>query len=596
MNAFLAKKNRVGSFAIACTAALALLTQAAGAANLTWDNGAATGNWNTTDANWSGSTFTNGGVDNVFFTNTAVGSIAVPSNVSPASMTVNNTSGTYVFTGTGAIQGGGVLNKSGAGILEFQNGTSVNNNNFSGINFGGGEIVFNNLNTNQLGSGTINVTANSILTFTRPDTNGATISNPMNIGSGLTMTFRRAGSQPSPTYSGKISGNADLVFDKPVGPGGNGWTINNATNDFTGSISVNGGAAAATFSNNGSLGAGSLITVNGGTLNFGASVTGTGKTVNIVGSGTLGSGLGMFKGLVTGAGISINNLGLDNANNSMASIFNNQGTLRVGVPGSLGSGAVSYTSNPNNFLEFADPVGGTFSNTLNMSSGDNRTLKVEGANATINWTGNITDVGTPDTNRTVTKLGPGTFITTNWGVIRKLQVNEGRFLFNDSTTSNVGDIIVASGATFGGTGNLVFASGKSLTVNGTLQPGSNGAGTLSIFGPLNLTSTTLLDYQLGTSGNDLIQVNGNLVLDGSLQVTANGTFGTQGSTYTLFTYTGTLTNNGLNLIGLPDAVLDFSTAGQVNLFIPIPTPEPATAWLIGLPALIFARKLRRNRK
>lgn len=573
----------------ACLTVFALLAQTASAANLTWNNAAATGEWNTTDANWTGDStiFTNGGVDDVTFNGTAPGTITIAANMNPASTTVTGSSND-TFTG-GPISGTGALNKSGSGSL-----TLLSPNTFTGgINFAGGEISIEN--ANQLGSSAalINVTANSMLTVTNPNTNGTNVANPMNIAAGTVMTFNRGASQPSPTYSGKISGLGSIEITKNAGIGGNSWTFNNATNDFAGNISINGSTSAATFSNDGSMGGASLITLNGGSLTFGASVVGTGRTVNVVGSGNLGSSGGMFKGLVTGAGISVGNLGLDNANNSMASIFNNIGTLKVGVAGSLGAGSVSYTSNAGNFLVFVDPVGGTFNNTLNMSSGNNRTLEVTNANATITWNGNITDTGL--TTNFVKKLGPGTFISSNWSVTRQLDVDAGRFLLNDSTTSNLGDIVVANGATFGGTGNLVFAAGKSLTVNGTLQPGSNGAGTLSVFGPLNLTPTTMLDFELGASGDDLIQVNGNLVLDGSLQVTPNGSFGQEGSTFTLFTYTGTLTDNGLDLIGLPNGVLVFSP-GEISLFFPIPIPEPATAWLIGLPVLVCARKLRKNRK
>jgi autotransporter-associated beta strand protein len=45
-----------------------LLVPANAPRNLVWNNGAATGNWNTTDANWTGNTWDNGRVDNALFT------------------------------------------------------------------------------------------------------------------------------------------------------------------------------------------------------------------------------------------------------------------------------------------------------------------------------------------------------------------------------------------------------------------------------------------------------------------------------------------------------------------------------------------------
>ena len=112
-------------------------------------------------------------------------------------------------------------------------------------------------------------------------------------------------------------------------------------------------------------------------------------------------------------------------------------------------------------------------------------------------------------------------------------------------------------------------------------------------------STSTLEFELGPGGivglgvNDLVQVNGDLVLDGTLQVTDLGGFGGPGDVYRLFNYTGSLTNNGLLIGNLGQAYLDFSIPGQVNLVFPI--PEPTTAWLMGVSLVMFGRRLRRNR-
>src|SRR5579872_3401051 len=80
------------------TASLAVLALAAGAgslcaADLTWNNGASTGNWNLTDANWSGSVWNNATPDNALF-NTVGGAInltvpIIAGNVSVGSNTAN---------------------------------------------------------------------------------------------------------------------------------------------------------------------------------------------------------------------------------------------------------------------------------------------------------------------------------------------------------------------------------------------------------------------------------------------------------------------------------------------------------------------------
>jgi hypothetical protein len=99
-------------------------------------------------------------------------------------------------------------------------------------------------------------------------------------------------------------------------------------------------------------------------------------------------------------------------------------------------------------------------------------------------------------------------------------------------------------------------------------------GTLTL-DALTLSSSTTSQFNLatpnvtgGTGGatNDLVAVLANLTLDGRLLITKATTF-TIG-TYTLFTYAGTLTDNGLTLPAAPVNFaysLDLSIPGKVNL-------------------------------
>ncbi|MCX6924426.1 MAG: hypothetical protein NT154_14610, partial [Verrucomicrobia bacterium] len=80
---------------ILCPAALALLVLAAGigstsAADLTWDNGAGTGNWNTTDANWTGLIWNNSAPDNAVFTTTG-GDVTLTESIRAGSITFGST-------------------------------------------------------------------------------------------------------------------------------------------------------------------------------------------------------------------------------------------------------------------------------------------------------------------------------------------------------------------------------------------------------------------------------------------------------------------------------------------------------------------------
>jgi hypothetical protein len=80
-----------------------------------------------------------------------------------------------------------------------------------------------------------------------------------------------------------------------------------------------------------------------------------------------------------------------------------------------------------------------------------------------------------------------------------------------------------------------------------------------------------MEYSLGQDGvaggekNDLISVTGDLVLDGVLDVLAEDGFGS--GTYRLIDFTGTLTDNGLEIGVLPTGFAGeiLVAAGQVNL-------------------------------
>jgi fibronectin-binding autotransporter adhesin len=148
---------------------------------------------------------------------------------------------------------------------------------------------------------------------------------------------------------------------------------------------------------------------------------------------------------------------------------------------------------------------------------------------------------------------------------------------------------------------------------GTIAPGLSGsAGTLSFANALALDSGSVLSYELSgtttTSGggiNDLSAVTGNLSLDGTLNVSEIGVgsflSATQGDTWRLFTYSGTLIDNGLSLGTVPTLAsgltlaVDTSTANEVNLIV---VPEPAVAVSamagIGLLALLRARLTRKK--
>ena len=107
---------------------------------MTWNNTGGTGNgitWDTT----TNQNFVNGGGPSTFHigdtvtfndTNNNHYAVTVSGTVSPASLTVNNSSGNYTFSGTGHIAGATSLTKSGASTLTlatantYSGGTTIN--------------------------------------------------------------------------------------------------------------------------------------------------------------------------------------------------------------------------------------------------------------------------------------------------------------------------------------------------------------------------------------------------------------------------------------------------------------------------------------
>jgi len=142
--------------------------------------------------------------------------------------------------------------------------------------------------------------------------------------------------------------------------------------------------------------------------------------------------------------------------------------------------------------------------------------------------------------------------------------NSGTLFVNNTVGGGTGTgaVTVLSGAKLGGTGTI----GGPLTVNGTLAPG-NSPGTLTMDGDAVVNGAAVLQYELGTSG-DLLAVSGNLTLAGTLNVADSGGF--TNTTYTLFTYGGSLTYNGLSLGALPSGysyTIDTNTRGEVDLVV-----------------------------
>jgi fibronectin-binding autotransporter adhesin len=251
--------------------------------------------------------------------------------------------------------------------------------------------------------------------------------------------------------------------------------------------------------------------------------------------------------------------------------------------------------------------------TLNTTQGGSNAVGDVFLSGVFSGAGGLVKIGTGTSGRVVLG-GANTYTgntTINTGTLR---------LGTGGSIANSGTISVASGAVFDTNAGLSLAAARWLMGSGTvlgnvsslgtIAPGISGsAGTLSFANNLSLDSGSLLSYGLsgttttvGGGINDLSAVTGNLSLDGTLNVSEIGVgsflSATQGNTWRLFTYAGTLTNNGLSLGSTPTLssglsfAVDTSTPNEVNLIV-VPEPAATGAAVLGVGLVAFARMRRR---
>lgn len=173
------------------------------------------------------------------------------------------------------------------------------------------------------------------------------------------------------------------------------------------------------------------------------------------------------------------------------------------------------------------------------------------------------------------KLGPAAL--TLGGVVRP----GGGTLVGDgvlAVTGTLGDtaLTVSSGGTLAGTGTLTGP----VTVHGTLAPGVAGPGVLHATGDLTLGTGATAACQLGgPGGGDLVEVGGNLALEGWLDLEALPGFGP--GSHTVFTAGGTIAPGGFALRRGPgpaySCALELGTPGEVAVTVGL---APYGSWLV----------------
>lgn len=456
-----------------------------------------------------------------------------------------------------AINGASTLTKLDTGtlVLNAANGYT------GGTALEGGKIVVGN--NAALGTGALTAANGTSL-----DSNTT-----VNLANQVTLdgTVTVAGSN-NLTLSGNITGNGSLVKT------GTEVLELRGTNDYTGGTTISAGTLIASV---GSLGSGAIV--NNRTLELIQSVDGTltqsisgsGEltksgtgTLTLTGNNTYEGGTSIIAGKVVasasnlGSGIIVNNAALElnqTGNSILAQEIVGSGSLtKTGVGALILAGNNSQMSGTTTISD-----GTLVASAANLGSG----AIVNNAALELNQSVGGTLAQAISGSGTLAKAGAGTLTLSGVNTMTgSTTINGGTLLLNGSLASS--SVQVNSGATLGGSGTL----GGAVTVAGGGSLLGMTGSTLSV-GSLVLEASSSFDVGLGTpvsgGGNPLVNVGGDLTLDGTLNVTDIGGFGS--GVYRLINYTGGLTDNGMLIGNVPanveqgDLQLQTALANQVNL-------------------------------
>jgi autotransporter-associated beta strand protein len=519
--------------------------------------------------------------DNVRFDNT--GSVSTTVNLTgalnPASVTVDATAN-YTFSGNGSIIGSCGLTKTNSGKL-----TILNDNQYTGRTIvNGGTLEVNDLSVagspGPLGSAGVSPT-NLVFYGSTFRLTGDQIytDRGMTLASGMT-TVEVVTAGYLANIAGQITGSGGLAKT------GAGTIILSTNNPFSGGMLIRAGSVQLASENANLNGVGTgTVTLDGGTLKM-LDDSASYSTINwniavpLGSTGTLnGDSRCDMYGTLTGGGtltfwipyVRATLYGNWSTFTGRVNVVTDSdgGDFRINNSSGYAGAAVNLAALVNAYRNGGGSVSiGELSGSFGSILSGTTAWTIGAKNTDATFAGTIS-------GNSIVKSGTGTWTLTgtNSTYSGGTTISIGTLLVNNTRGSGTGtgSVTVNASGTLGGVGVISGA----VTVNGTLAPGGNAIGTLTISNNLVVNTSGTLSYALGTSSDKTV-VSGNLTLGGTLNI--SNTTGFAANTYTLTTYGGALTYNGVSIGSAPGGysyTINTSTVGQVRLVVATATPPTA---------------------
>ena len=415
--------------------------------------------------------------------------------------------------------------------------------------------------------------------FTAAEASDVTLTEPITVGqifaSGTNVPVRILGTDSLSINTGiQVNNSKQLRIDTPVVITSSQSWAQQASGSLTvtGDVSESGGARALTKGSAGDL----ILT---GTNSF------TGGFAMSLGNTILGNNSALGTGLVNFNGAT---LGISATTNGAIGASAGPRVIANPLRKFLGSN-FAHTLNISGSTELE------FTGQFTLDGGINNgsyTLNTTNTADTI-FSGDIVQDAGDSSPRDIIKDGPGRMIFEGANAYFGTTTVAGGALVVNGTTTGQDDYQVQSGATLAGTGTLGLLPSSALIVDadGTVAPGMDGLGTLTVNGDVTISGTLALE--ISNSLSDVLSVDELLTLDGTSVLDV--TFLDQLEDSAVIAQYGSLLGQ-FSTLNLPSNYsIDYGTGTNSQITISlVPIPEPGSfALLAGGAMLLMVRRRRR---